>query len=104
MNVHSAYIDGGAVYGSDLETATKLRTLSNGALKTNNLGPTLPTRGEVGLEGGYQDILMAGDPRATVQPGVTSLYSLFLNEHNRIAKNLLVVDSSLNDEDLYQKA
>ena len=104
MNVHSAFIDGGAVYGSDSDTATKLRTLSNGALKTNNLGPTLPTRGEVGLEGGYQDILMAGDPRATVQPGVTSLYSLFLNEHNRIAENLIRVDPSLNDEVLYQKA
>ena len=104
MNVHTAYIDGGAVYGSDRDTATKLRTLSNGALKTHNLGPTLPTRGEVGLEGGYQETLMGGDPRATVQPGVTSLYSLFLNEHNRIAENLHAENSSLDDEDLYQKA
>ena len=57
-----------------------------------------------GLKGPDKESLVGGDPRATVQPGLTSLYSLFLNEHNRVAQSLKAVDSSLDDEDLYQRA
>ena len=103
-NLHSAFIDGGALYGSDSDTAGKLRTGSDGTMKTHRLGPTLPTRREAGLEGDDQESLVGGDTRATVQPGLTSLYSLFLNEHNRVARSLKAVDSSLDDEDLYQRA
>ena len=42
--------------------------------------------------------------RATVQPGLTSVHSLFVNEHNRIAEGLRALDSSLDDESLYQRA
>ena len=51
MNLNSAFIDGGALYGSDPKTAFKLRTFSDGLMKTHRLGPTLPTRGEAGLKG-----------------------------------------------------
>ena len=51
MNLNSAFIDGGALYGSDPKTASKLRTFSDGLMKTHRLGPTLPTRGEAGLKG-----------------------------------------------------
>ena len=103
-NLHSAFIDGGALYGSDPDTAGKLRTFSDGTMKTHRLGPTLPTRREAGLEGDDQESLVGGDTRATVQPGLTSLYSLFLNEHNRVAQELKAIDSSLDDEELYQRA
>ena len=104
MNMNSAYIDGGAVYGSNPHISNKLRAGRLGLMKTNSLGPTLPTRREVGLKGKekYEGILVGGDPRATTQPGLTSLYSLFLAEHNRAAISLRAVDSSLNDEQLYQ--
>merc|ERR1712155_242934 len=72
-------------------------------MKTHRLGPTLPTRGQAGLEGN-QESLVGGDSRANLQPGLTSLYSLFLNEHNRVAQSLKAIDSSLDDEDLYQRA
>ena len=106
MNALSAFIDGGAVYGSDEETAGKLRTHSGGLMRTNSLGPTLPTRTEAGLreEELEPDSLVAGDVRATVQPGLTSVHSLFLNEHNRIAEGLRALDSSLDDETLYQRS
>ena len=51
MNALSAFIDAGALYGSDPDTASKLRTGSDGLMKTHRLGPTLPTRGEAGLKG-----------------------------------------------------
>ena len=57
-----------------------------------------------GLKGPDKESLVGGDPRATVQPGLTSLYSLFLNEHNRVAQSLKAVDSSLDDDELYQRA
>ena len=101
MNLNSAFIDGGPLYGSDAETATKLRTGSNGRLKVHHLGPTLPTQQQTGL--GDKGSCTGGDPRATVQPGLTSLYSLFLNEHNRIAGKLKEANKSLQDEELYQR-
>ena len=106
MNALSAFIDGGTVYGSTEETAARLRSSSGGLMRTNRLGPTLPTRTEAGLreEELEPDSLVGGDVRATVQPGLTSLHSLFLNEHNRIAEGLRGLDSSLDDESLYQRA
>ena len=102
MNLNSAFIDGGPLYGSDADTASKLRTGSNGRLKVHHLGPTLPTQQQTGL--GDKGSCTAGDPRATVQPGLTSLYSLMLNEHNRIADKLKEADEDLEDEELYQRA
>ena len=40
--------------------------------------------------------------RATVQPGLTSIHTLFVMEHNRIAKSLWTKDS--RDEEVYQRA
>ena len=105
MNGLSAFIDGGAVYGSDEETAGRLRSHSGGLMRTNRLGPSLPTRSEAGLrEGEEPDSLVGGDVRATVQPGLTSVHSLFVNEHNRIAQGLRALDSLLDDESLYQRS
>ena len=73
-------------------------------LRTNKLGPTLPSnRNRYGLvdEEEDPDTLVAGDVRATEQPGLASLHSLFVMEHNRIAKILSRTDNS--DESIYQK-
>ena len=47
---------------------------------------------------------MAGDMRATEQPGLASMHSLFVNEHNRIARNISELDPTLSDENIYQMA
>ena len=105
FNILTAYIDGNNVYGSDEKRAKGLRTMTNGLLKTHRLGPTLPTASVAGLAQGITDLgeeLVAGDIRATEQPGLASLHSLFLNEHNRIAREIKLLNSSLSDEDIYQ--
>ena len=47
---------------------------------------------------------VAGDARATENPGLSSLHTIFVREHNRIAGTLAALDRSLSDEELYQRA
>lgn len=95
VNATSAYLDGSMVYGSDATTATSLRTLSGGRLKTS-AGDLLPTDAA-----GYY---FAGDGRVNENPELTSLQTVFLREHNRIAAKIAAADPRLTDEQVYQQA
>ena len=104
INGVTAFIDGSQIYGSDDETSlglrdgAKLRTHS----KTNRFGEGhLPMRSQCGFPAGSPNPtgkdLTAGDTRAIVQPALASIHTLFLNEHNRIAENLIqLADDSSN--------
>ena len=46
---------------------------------------------------------VAGDVRATENPGLSSLHTVFVREHNRIAGALAALDATLSDEELYQR-
>lgn len=94
-NAITAFIDGSNIYGSDTETANNLRSFTGGQLKHSE-GNLLP----VGDDGMFQ----AGDVRANVQTGLTSMHTLWMREHNRIASELSEQNPSLNDEQLYQAA
>ena len=106
FNKLTAFIDGSQVYGSDKVRSDKLRTKSGGLLKTHKLGPTLPSNSQVGFvdQDKCGEDLVAGDTRADEQPGLTAIHSLFLLEHNRLATEFKTQDSSLTDEELFQKA
>ena len=119
-NLITSWIDGSNVYGSDQERADWLRTFSNGKLKTSD-GDLLPFNtidGEYGSEidpsapsmagdtdraGNKSKIYVAGDVRAAEQPGLTSLHTLFVREHNRIC-DLLDEQGFTDDEEMYQIA
>ena len=45
----SGILDLSTVYGADQDVSERLRTQEKGLMKTNKLGPTLPTR----AQGGY---------------------------------------------------
>ncbi len=49
-------------------------------------------------------MFLAGDIRANEQVGLTSVHTLFMREHNRLADLIKAVDPGLSDEDIYQKA
>ena len=106
FNTLTAFIDGSQVYGSDKVRSDKLRTMSGGLLKTHKLGPTLPSNSQAGFvdQDKCGEDLVAGDTRADEQPGLTAIHSLFLLEHNRLAKEFKTQDASLTDEELFQKA
>lgn len=95
LNEITAWIDGSMVYGSSAETAASLRTLSGGKLLTSagNLPP-------VDADGNY----LAGDIRANENIELTSMHTLFVREHNRLATEIAAANPALGDEAIYQQA
>ena len=75
-------------------------------MKTHYLGPALPAQHqcELDVDAESSDDLVAGDLRAIEQPGLASLHSLFLMEHNRMAEDLKQNVPDLTDEEVYQVA
>lgn len=116
-NELTAWMDGSQVYGSDIARANWLRTFHNGKMKTS-AGNRLPYNTTDGQKNSLIDpsapemdatidraskFFVAGDVRAFEQPGLTSLHTLFVREHNRIC-NELVQLGYREDEYIYQVA
>src|SRR5438477_6628625 len=129
----TAFLDASMVYGSDSVTADALRTHSGGRLKTSP-GPDgvigtaddwLPFNNQTYFPGFHEtggdgtgafhiandshvvsdaELFMAGDVRANENIELTSLHTLFMREHNRIANALRANNPGFSDETLYQLA
>lgn len=95
INEITAWIDGSMIYGSDKATADSLRTFKGGQLKTT-AGNLLP----VDSSGSF----LAGDTRANENIELSSMQTLFMREHNRIAGKLARDNPSWTDEQIYQQA
>ncbi|QDT93161.1 peroxidase family protein [Gimesia algae] len=95
INQITAFIDGSVIYGSDAERAASLRTFQGGLLATSD-GDLLPY--------GDDGFFLAGDIRANENAALTSMQTIWMREHNRIATELALEDPSLTDEQLYQQA
>lgn len=117
-NEITSFVDGSAVYGSDLLTANWLRTFENGKLKVSdgNLLPWNTTTSNFNspvdnaapnMDDPLQQsnkIYVAGDVRANENPILASFHTLFVREHNRICDELNEKHPEWNDEQLYQYA
>lgn len=109
INSTSSFIDASMVYGTTLDRANELRTMTAGKLKTStgNLLPfntsLLDNANDSGLVSD-DELFLAGDRRANEQPGLTSMHTLFVREHNRLASELLAARPMASDEDIYQHA
>ncbi|MCA8998627.1 MAG: VCBS repeat-containing protein [Planctomycetaceae bacterium] len=95
VNVITAFIDGSVVYGSDQDTADSLREFSGGRLRVSD-GNLLP----IGDDG----LFLAGDVRANENVMLTSMQTLFMREHNRIAAEIEAAHPGFSDEEIYQRA
>lgn len=117
QNLITSWLDASQVYSSKETRSNWLRTFNQGKLKTSpgNLMPYNTNDGSAtgaldpnapsmaGDGGGTNLVFVAGDVRANEQPGLTSLHTLFVREHNRIC-NQLVNQGLNNDELIYQRA
>ena len=106
LNKITGWIDASTVYGSDTERANALRTNDgSGKLKTSP-GNFLPYN-ESGLPNFRfrgPGFFLAGDERGNENIGLTSLHTLFVREHNRLAEQIATSDPSLSGEEIYQMA
>ena len=94
LNGITSFIDASNVYGSEDDTAAALRSNVEGKMKVgeNNLLPQVD-----GVE-------IAGDVRALEMPGLASMHTLFVREHNRLCDVIKSAEPNWNDETIYQNA
>ncbi|XP_057631241.1 myeloperoxidase [Chionomys nivalis] len=117
INALTSFVDASAVYGSEDPLARRLRNLTNqlGLLAVNtrfrdngrallpfdNLhdDPCLLTNRSASIP-----CFLAGDMRSSEMPELTSVHTLFVREHNRLATELKRLNPRWNGERLYQEA
>lgn len=115
VNHVSSFIDGSVVYGSNDERADTLRTMEAGKLRSQetDVGELLPfnTDGIANDPAPVSDFFLAGDVRSNENIGLTSMQTLFVREHNRIAEGLAATEFAGQDlsdpevdELIYQRA
>lgn len=116
-NLNTSWLDASMVYGSDSVRAKWLRTFSNGKMKTStgNYLPWNTLSGEFSapIDPNAPDMAndsdktvktyVAGDIRAAEHPGILSLHTIFVREHNRICDRL-IAQGIKGDELIYQMA
>uniref|UniRef100_A0A1A8I6A7 Myeloid-specific peroxidase n=1 Tax=Nothobranchius kuhntae TaxID=321403 RepID=A0A1A8I6A7_NOTKU len=123
INALTAFLDLGQVYGSEEKLALSLRNLSSneGLLAVNTefrdngreLLPFSPmqanmcaTRGRITNDTNAKEVpcFLAGDGRVVENIALTSLHTLFVREHNRLARRLKSLNPHWDSETLYQEA
>ncbi|XP_046564388.1 peroxidase-like [Haliotis rubra] len=107
LNQVTAYIDASQVYGSTAEELHDLRSNTGGLLRTSSDKPELLPRNSVpncatSTEPNY--CFKAGDERVDEQMSLTSMHTIWLREHNRVARKLASINPHWDDERLFQEA
>ncbi|MEM6479099.1 MAG: peroxidase family protein [Pseudomonadota bacterium] len=105
-------IDGSQIYGSNDVRETDVRSFEDGKLRmiddptsTHGLLP-LATEDTVmaGDTSGDDAVFLAGDIRASENPNLLSLHTLFAREHNYWAERLAEENPDWSDQDLFEVA
>ncbi|KAK2823715.1 hypothetical protein Q7C36_020315 [Tachysurus vachellii] len=123
INTLTSFLDAGQVYGAEEALSRELRDLSNdaGLMRVNerfqdNGRELLPfskvvskmcaTRNRILNTTGLEEVpcFIAGDGRVDENIALTSLHTLFLREHNRLARALRRLNQQWNNEQIYEEA
>ncbi|CDQ82177.1 unnamed protein product [Oncorhynchus mykiss] len=123
INALNAFLDLGQVYGSEEGLARDLRDLTNdgGLLRINKeftdngreflpftdvKGNMCATRRRITNDTNAKEVpcFVAGDVRVDENIALTSIHTMFLREHNRLAGALLRLNPHWDGETLYQEA
>lgn len=123
INALTAYLDLGQVYGSEEKLALSLRNLTDdgGLMRVNQMfrdsgrellpfaeveGNMCATRRNVTNDPNAREVpcFIAGDVRVDENIALTSLHTMFLREHNRLARQLKSLNPQWDSETLYQES
>jgi peroxidase len=115
LNRITAFIDGSVVYGSSESRAMSLRTLEGGRMRSTDsaVGELLPfnTTGLTNVPAPIPNFFVAGDVRSNENIGLTSMQTLWVREHNRLAGEIAANDFASEDltdaeidEEIFQRA
>ncbi|XP_066994780.2 peroxidase [Anabrus simplex] len=107
MNQVTGYLDGSNIYGSSERSQRDLRAFQGGLLRVQNFrGRTLlpENRNECTDDSEQLSCFKAGDTRVNEQIELAVIHTIWLREHNRVARELTRLNPSWNDETLFQEA
>ncbi|XP_017785902.1 PREDICTED: peroxidase-like [Nicrophorus vespilloides] len=109
MNQASHFMDGSQLYGSYDAKNNMLRAFKGGLLQTTvengKVYMPLSTDPWHHCQITVKDstCFISGDSRANTHPQLTAMHTVWMREHNRIAKYLSKLNPDWNDEKLYQE-
>ena len=107
INDLTSFIDGSMIYGSNNVTEASLRAFEGGLLLTGDPFPgtqeTLPRIISPNCPS-PDGCFLAGDVRVNEQVVLTVMHTIWLREHNRIARALAELNPTFSDERLFQEA
>ena len=110
-NLATHYLDMSQLYGHDLTTANSLRSFTNGLLRTSTIASLsssveqLPKATSGGCVDETDDELcfQSGDSRTAQNLMLASFHVIFMREHNKMARSLLRLNPTWDDETLFQE-
>lgn len=108
INQNTAFLDASQIYGENQCILNKLKGFSGRLNSTlhpirgKELLPQSPLHPECKSPSGQ--CFIAGDGRASEQPGLTAIHTTFLREHNRIVEGLRGVNPHWSGEQLFNHA
>ncbi|CAK5089137.1 unnamed protein product [Meloidogyne enterolobii] len=109
-NLVSSFIDGSHIYGSNEDEISTLRTFSNGLMKTN----PQPSRQDLlppdldnivcQSTSSFRPCFFSASRMTNLLPTAAALHTIWVRQHNRLARNLKIVNPIWEDERLFQEA
>ncbi|KAI0978411.1 hypothetical protein GJ496_010496 [Pomphorhynchus laevis] len=104
----TAWLDLSQIYGSTTNETERLRSFEGGLMKTSTFFayeyPPMTSDTSVCRVPHNKQCFDSGDHRINENMGLTSIYALFIREHNKIASELQRINPLWKDEDLFQEA
>ncbi|CAG0892265.1 unnamed protein product [Cyprideis torosa] len=111
INQITSYLDGSMIYGSTLQEQSDLRLYRDGMLRytplrhRKELLPPLrePYEDECRPSSANLHCFHAGDRRVNEQPGLASMHTIWMREHNQIANELSSLNPHWDDNHIFQE-
>ncbi|KAK6111424.1 hypothetical protein QQG55_43590 [Brugia pahangi] len=109
VNQATSFLDASNIYGSTVERASRLRAYRNGFLLTQqsshyNTLLTITNDDTCMSNRSSQRCFLSGGELTNLFPTQTALHTIWLRQHNNIAKQLKVINVDWDDEKLFQES